>query len=114
MVADMDRSIAFYRDVLGFALREQRNLDNGTKLAFMQVGEAEIELIANPRDQHLHGDATLNHLAFHVSDLDAVLAQLRKHNTEMISPQPINAWEGMRIAFFRGPDGEKLELCERK
>jgi hypothetical protein len=42
-----------------------------------------------------------------------MLERLRKHGVELIHEQPLSVEKlGTRIAFFWGPDGEKLELFE--
>ncbi len=112
MVKDLDRSIAFYQDVLGLKLVERRR-SNTLELAFLQVGDTEIELIAGGQG-YVEQDGVVNHLAFTVTDLDAALAHLKAHGVELITPEPRPIWDGMRVLFFRGPDGEKLELFERK
>lgn len=112
-VADMNRSIAFYRDVLGLTLRDRRRL-GAVELAFLTVGDdsAQIELVAGD-DPAAPGDAAMNHLAFTVDALEPVVARLREHRVTIDSAAPIPIWDGMRVLFFRGPDGEKLELFER-
>lgn len=114
MVSDLDRSLPFYHDILGLKVREVRKRDNGPDLAFIEVGGVEIELIAGSANPYHKGDGIVNHFAFRVADLDAALAHLRAHGVEVISPQPIVVDEHMRVAFFRGPDGEKLEFVEMR
>jgi len=114
MVTDLDRSIAFYQDILGLKLRQRTTTATGTNIAFFQVGNVEIELVAGSANGYHPGDGIVNHLAFTVSDLDAMIEHLKAHQVETISPKPIPVWEGMRVFFFRGPDGEKLELCEHR
>lgn len=111
MVSDVERSIRFYRDVLGLPFIERRAF-KGLDLAFLQIGDTQLELVAGTAD-HQQADGLVNHVAFTVSDLDAVVAHLRAEGVELISEAPQPIWEGMRVFFFRGPDGEKLELFER-
>jgi len=113
MVSDLERSISFYRDILGLKVREIRRRDNGPDLVFIEVGGVEIELIAGSASPYHKGDGIVNHLAFTVTDLEAALAHLHAHGVEVISPKPIVLDEHTRVAFFRGPDGEKLELVEK-
>ncbi len=111
MVKDLDRSIAFYRDVLKLPLIEE--LSSGKlRLAFFQIGDTEIELIEGASGYEA-ADGVVNHLAFSVDEIDAVVAHLKSHGVEMIDEAPREIWGGCRIAFFRGPDGEKLELFQR-
>ncbi len=112
-VSDIDRSIAFYRDILGLQLVEQRQFNNG-QIAFFQVGDTLVELVANRKPGEPVADGLVNHFAFTVDDLAAAVARLRQHQVLTETPAPVPIWEGMRVIFFRGPDGERLELFERK
>lgn len=111
MVNDLGRSVEFYRKVLGLSLIEKRDLPHA-KLAFLKVGDTELELIEGAKGYE-EADGIVNHLAFAVEDLDAVLAHLKQQEVSLIDESPREIWDGCRIAFFRGPDGEKLELFER-
>lgn len=115
MVSDMDRSVQWYTTVLGFKLRQRLALNETTELAFLTVGESEIELVYKKAPFDYPLDGVVNHLAFTVTDLDAIFAHLKAHQVTMISEAPVTAAAlGARIAFFRGPDGEKLELVEHQ
>jgi len=112
-VRDMDRSIQFYTDVLGLRLRERIKLNETTELAFFPVGNAEIELICKSAEYTFAQEGIVNHLAFTVSDVAGALDRLRQHGVELIHEQPQEMPRlGARLAFFRGPDGEKLELFD--
>ncbi|MGI6083599.1 MAG: VOC family protein [Limnochordia bacterium] len=113
MVSDLDRSIAFYRDVLGLELIE-RLKNNTAEIAFFKVGDVEIELVAGSSAPYEKTDGIVNHLTFTVTDLDAALQMLKDKGVELINSEPVPIWGGMRVLFFRGPDGEKLEFFERK
>jgi len=110
-VDDLERSIAFYTQVLGLELIERREVRH-LKIAFIKLGDTEIELVEGSRS-HERADGIVNHLALAVRDIDAVVEHLRRHKVELIDEAPREIWDGCRIAFFRGPDGEKLELFER-
>lgn len=111
MVADMDRAIRFYTQTLGLPLRERRTFGT-VDLAFLSVGDTEIELICGDAD-YVNRDGLVHHLAFTVTDLDSVIDTLRQRGVTFDTPEPTEVWNGYRIIFFRGPDGEKLELFER-
>ena len=110
-VKDIERSIRFYGEVLGLALIERREFRH-LKLAFFKIGDTELELIEGARGYE-EADGVVNHLAFSVDNVDEVLDHLRRHGVELIDAEPREIWDGCRIAFFRGPDGEKLELFQR-
>lgn len=134
-VADLDRSLAFFTEVLDFRQIDQSELRSdafdrltgvfGTRvrIARLQLGEEEVELIdyLTPEGRPLPGDSRSNdlwfqHLAIVVRDMDAAWARLREHKVSPIStaPQRIPDWNqaaaGIRAFYFRDPDGHPLEL----
>ncbi len=112
-VRDLDRSIKFYTEVLGLTLRQRVWLNETTELAFLPLGESEIELVCKSGEYSFAKEGIVNHLTFRVDDIAGTLQRLRGHGVELIHQQPLSlANLGVRIAFFWGPDGEKLELFE--
>ena len=112
-VRDLERSKKFYVEILGFAITCTAPLENGTVLCFLRNGDCEIELIAKP-DYQPRQDGHFEHLCLKTADLDAAIAHLCAHGIQMEgAPRSIsNVYHGVRLAFFRGPDGELLELNE--
>ena len=110
-VADIERSVAFYCDLLG--LREQTRFSFGDEaLVFLAAGEGWIELIqagGRPRPA-----GAVDHLALRVDDLDTLLARLRAASVRLLDEAPLAVPQiDARIAFVLGPDGERVELIER-
>jgi len=110
-VTNLDRSIAFYGDAFGLEVAERISLAN-EKIAFLHVGPARLELLEHGRAQRPTG--VVDHVAFEVDDLDALLAHLRKHGVTLLddTPLPVPALAA-RILFCLGPDAERIELFER-
>jgi catechol 2,3-dioxygenase-like lactoylglutathione lyase family enzyme len=110
-VTDLERSVAFYRDVLG--LREQNRFTLGReRLVFMSAGDGWVELVADGRPAR--GAGAVDHLALRVDDVAALAARLRDLDVELLDEAPIDVPElGARILFCLGPDGERIELIER-
>jgi catechol 2,3-dioxygenase-like lactoylglutathione lyase family enzyme len=111
-VTDMERSVRFYCDVLG--LREAARFTMGAEsLAFLQAGSGWIELIADggaPR-----GAGIVDHVALQVEDVETTLKRLRAQGVVLLDEAPVEVPEiGARIAFCEGPDGERIELIERR
>ena len=135
-VADMDRSIAFYRDVLTFKQVGNVEVDGPeydqlwgvfgvrARVVRMQLGEEQLELteFLSPPDVRpipvpsYSNDLWFQHVAIVVRDMEAAWAQLRKHHVRQISPRPQTipasnvAAAGIKAIKFRDPDGHSLEL----
>jgi lactoylglutathione lyase len=107
-VSDLERSIAFYRDVFGLSVAERFRFGN-EDIAFMHIGSQRLELI------HAGGGArptgVVDHVAFEVSDLESVIETLRQHEVRLVDNAPVPVAElNARIFFCLGPDGERIEL----
>ena len=121
-VADMDRSLAFYAGLLGCEVLGQLLLDDGTfKLVYLRKGRALIELFAHrtvsaqpgstdaPAAARAPDRVGFEHLAFHSDDVDGVAAALAAAGVPF-SVAPKDAAGDVRLAFFRDPDGNTLEV----
>jgi len=110
-VSDLERSIAFYADLLGFAVHTRTTLASGARIAFLALpgGGCELELIAGMRDHHA-GDGLVHHVAFLVTDADDVFERLRDAGVPLLDPAPETLASGRRLFSFRGPDGEWLQV----
>lgn len=120
-VSDLDRSIAFYENILTF------RLDGRTKsTARLRLGEESIvlTLAATGHEVSLPSDSRSNdlwfqHLALVVRDMDAAYRRLLDHGVRAISmdgPERIPDWNpnagGIRAYYFLDPDRHPLELIE--
>jgi catechol 2,3-dioxygenase-like lactoylglutathione lyase family enzyme len=134
-VGDLDRSVHFYVDVLGFARVsewEEQGADYEhvygvfgarVRVARLSLGAEALELrqfLAPhgrpiPEDSHSN-DRWFQHVAIIVSDMDRAYAALRAHGVEHAStgPQTLPAWNkdagGIAAFYFRDPDGHNLEV----
>src|SRR6266542_857380 len=134
-VEDMDRSIAFYTQALGFAKmsdvevagsdyeRLQGVFGLRARVVRLRLGGEEIELMEYiaprgrpiPADSRSH-DRWFQHIAIVVSDMDRAYAWLRRHRVAHASsgPQRLPDWNpnagGIRAFYFKDPDGHTLEV----
>ena len=110
-VASVERSIAFYQAVFGLPLAERLILGS-EQLAFLQVADSRIELIADGGGSRDAG--VVDHLALGVDDLDGWLVRLRELGVPLLDEAPVHVPQlGARILFCLGPDGERIELFEQ-
>src|SRR5215468_5459498 len=101
----MERSVRFYCDVLGLHLATHLCMGDES-LVFLQAGGGWIELI------HDGGARRSTGVVDHVQ---ARLGQLKAKGIKVLDEAPIDVSElSARIAFCEGPDGERIELIERR
>ena len=110
-VSDMDRSVNFYRDIVGLKLRFQSpgwsEFDvDGTTLALH--GGAKTR--SGGRDLEMYA-ATVG-VGFNVSDLDARCAALRAKGVRFVMEPAERPGEGIRLAVFLDPDGLGVSLAQ--
>ncbi len=116
-VGNLDRSIAFYRDVMGMELFSRRDYPDGKfTLAFLGYArnpeQAEIELTFNWDTASYELGTAYGHVAFGVDDIHAVCDRIRAAGGK-ISREPGPMKHGTTvIAFVQDPDGYKIELIE--
>jgi catechol 2,3-dioxygenase len=128
---DVDRSITWYRDVLGLTLTGRWPMGENGEMAFMRFTDDHhnIVLFTHPTrvtDENRHaGYNALQHIAMEVADRDEwlkALADLKRKGVEIVQgplihgPEggngPGNAFggSGSRSFYFLDPDGNRLEL----
>jgi methylmalonyl-CoA/ethylmalonyl-CoA epimerase len=103
-VSDLDEAIALYQKVFGAELVHRASTDELTA-AFLQAGDAEVELLQPLRDDTPVGKFLANrgpglhHIAVSVPDIDKAIAEARADGLEMIDQEPRIGLHGTRIAF---------------
>ena len=132
-VRDLDASLAFFHDVLGFKLQYRARRTGPYAEGVTGVPEAEMEIavllapghhiellqyLAPSERQHFRPrscDIGSVHLALDVDDLDAALATVAPHGWLAVGePQTIagGTRRGTRVVYVRDPDGTTLELMQ--
>ena len=117
-VKDLQRSIAFYTDVLGMTLLRQQDYPDGQfTLAFMGYGpEADntvIELTYNWGVNHYELGTGYGHIAIAVDDVQAAVDAMRAKGANILrEPGPMKAGTTV-LAFLEDPDGYRIELLMR-
>jgi lactoylglutathione lyase len=117
-VGDLERSIAFYRDVMGMRLmRTTDRPEQKYSLAFVGYGDesagAVIELTYNYGVGSYDLGSGFGHIAIEVRDAAAACAAVRAKGGKVTREAgPVKGGSTV-IAFVEDPDGYKLELIER-
>jgi len=118
-VGNLERSKAFYTDVLGMSLLRQKDYPDGEfTLAFLGYGpEAEntaIELTYNWGTDHYEVGSGFGHIALEVDDVYQATQSIRQRGGKIIREAgPMNAGTTI-IAFVEDPDGYQIELIGKK
>ena len=133
-VRDMDRSLAFYRDLLGLKEVERHFLEGegiskmaGKDNVAMQVVRLvapETEGIEIDLQQYVEGggkaadaelgDVAHSHICFGVPNLAEAYRTLTEKGVEFVS-EPVSfdlEWAVVHVVFFKDPDGYVLELMQ--
>jgi catechol 2,3-dioxygenase-like lactoylglutathione lyase family enzyme len=135
-VADINRSMSFYSDVLSFEKladfqvasplydRLQGVFGSHVRIAHMRLGDQIIELtqyVSPPDGRPIPvpsrgNDLWFQHVAIVVSDMDEAYETLQRHRVRQISPEPQTIPSsnvpaaGIKAIKFRDPDDHNLEL----
>jgi Predicted enzyme related to lactoylglutathione lyase len=106
IVKDMDESIKFYRDVMGFKIDSQYDLGPaGTITLLKGEGETMVELIKNPTDE-----PGLFSMGMDVEDINATVKELKSKGAKItMEPTPITVGT---LAFLEDPSGVRIALIQ--
>ena len=111
-VNDLEKTIAFYRDVLGLEQTHRGKSGRGSELVFFKApgSDETIEICHYPASGPVTMGPDLTHLAFSVDDLDAFEAHIKKFGYSF-SDGP-HGTKPKRMAFVDGPEGYEFEILE--
>ncbi|MDD5250052.1 MAG: lactoylglutathione lyase [Rhodocyclaceae bacterium] len=118
-VGDLERSLAFYTEVLGMRLLRRHDYPEGKfTLAFVGYAEekdgAVLELTYNwGVDQYELGSA-YGHIAIEVEDAYAACAEIKRRGGNVVREAGPMKGGTTVLAFVQDPDGYKVELIQRK
>jgi len=112
-VEDLEKTVAFYRDVLGLEEVRRSTSGRGSQLVFFKTPGSEelIEICKYDASGPVQVGPDLTHLAFEVEDMEA----FAKHSTSLgypLSDGPHETSGGGSIAFVDAPEGYEVELIQ--
>jgi len=112
-VHDLEKTVAFYRDVLGLMEVRRSESPRGSKLVFLKapLSDVEIEICQFDESGPVQVGPDLTHLAFEVTDLDA-FAKNATAKGYPLSDGPHQTPAGSLIAFIDAPEGYEVELIQ--
>jgi lactoylglutathione lyase len=111
-VEDLDRSLAFYHQLLELPVRSQQSVD-GHRLAYLTTGQTEILLLQQPRhEQNPHldrsGGLVIKFLVRNLPDVARLLRDKAVHVLRELDMAKI----GERTFLVADPDGYAVLLSE--
>ncbi len=115
-VEDMGRMIRFYRDVLGFEIKEDEDTSNvflvkdGT--LFLLYGRKDFEQMTNRKYQYIKGLNGHFEIALYVDtfdEVDAEFARVVGMGAEPVLPPTTEPW-GQRTCYIADPEGNLIEI----
>lgn len=117
-VGDLEKSIAFYTEVLGMHLLRRKDYPDGKfTLAFVGYGDESdhtvIELTHNWDTGSYDLGNGYGHIALAVEDAAAACDAIRKRGGNVVREAGPMKHGTTVIAFVEDPDGYKIELIER-
>lgn len=130
VVADLETSLYFYRDLLGFQVANQMEesgdyIDNISSLRNVKVATVKmtspsgqmIELLkyhSHLAEQRMREicEIGISHIAFTVDDLDIEYRTLKDKGIQFNSPPQLSPDGYAKVTFCRAPEGTLIELVE--
>lgn len=117
VVQDLDRSLQFYTDLLGFTVVQRRELPERVIVA-LQSGDAEIDLWwyrHKPAEspELTITDIGVKHVCFLVADVQHIYNKLRANGVIFRNPPTQGGPLNRLLAYFTDPDGIEWQLIER-
>ena len=115
-VKNMATMIQFYRDVLGFEIKEDENTDNvylvkdGT--LFLLYGRNDFEKLTSKRYEYLTGVNAHSEMALYVDTYEEVDKQYKNaidHGAASLLEPTTEPW-GQRTCFIADPEGNLIEI----
>jgi lactoylglutathione lyase len=113
-VADLERTVSFYKEVLGLEEVDRHTSGRGSQLVFLKAPESEeeIELCKYDASGPVIVGPDLTHLAFQVDDMQAFAAHAASKGYPL-SDGPHRSGSGSQIAFIDAPEGYEVELIQK-
>lgn len=114
-VNDLERTVKFYREVLGLEEIRRHKSPRGSELVFLKTpgSDEQIEITHFPGSGPVQVQPDLTHLAFEVESLQEFSKHLATFGIKF-SDGPTTSSSGSTFAFIDAPEGYEIELIERR
>jgi len=130
VVTDLETSLYFYRDLLGFQVARQMEevgdyIDTILSLKNVKVTTVKLTLSSGPMIEllqyHSHPaeqktreicEIGISHIALTVDDLDSEYERLQEKGVQFNAPPQLSPDGYAKVTFCRAPEGTLIELVE--
>jgi lactoylglutathione lyase len=116
-VKDVDKSLAFWRDLLGFReMLRLHNKDGSLWLVYLRITDDQyLEIFPGAEEDHAPGwNANgVNHVCLTVVGIEDIVQRMEQKGIKMLNPIKEGA-DGNRQAWIEDPDGNRIELMEMR
>jgi catechol 2,3-dioxygenase-like lactoylglutathione lyase family enzyme len=129
-VTDLERSLRFYRDLLGVSVREQVDTaaalvtaisgesTGRVRIADLDLGDGRVLELVEDRDHDPPETHAGSHIAFEVDDVWATYRRLvdagvtARSEPIVLGPDAGRHWDGCVVVWITDPDGATVELVQ--
>ncbi len=124
MTNDLEKSVKFYTDVLGFSIAmKMEMIEAGLSVVFVEKEGSKIEIMeyqgknAQKRSKAVeiavggHSIPVNDHTSFSVDNIEDTVNEFKEKGV-LFDLEPIELEGGIKLAYFKDPDGSLIELVE--
>jgi len=109
-VHDMEKSLAFYRDIVGLPLKRQFSPMPGDHIAFLGAGDTEVELIHNEKNPPASFSQNIS-LGFKVESLEKTMEILKAHDIPVLAG-PFQPNPSVKFFYVHDPNGLRVQFVQ--
>jgi catechol 2,3-dioxygenase-like lactoylglutathione lyase family enzyme len=122
-VADIDQTVKWYEDKLGFKLQNRRKVSTGIEIALLEKNGFFIDIIRIANSRNIEGDPKdppehlsiqgIRNIVFWVDDLKATDAQLKAKGVQLIWESRFIPEINTSVTNFRDNNGNLIAIWEK-
>jgi len=114
---DLEKAIEYYRITFGGELIKLAPPSATGKIAYVQIGESEVELIQPADTSRLNGRTGLviDHVGYFVPNIEKAIAELKSRGIKFATPEPTVTPVGYRVIYLDAAStmGTRIHLAEK-
>ncbi len=107
-VRDQEKSLAFYRDKLGFRVLTDQEFGPGVRWIEMKIGKAETGIVLFTPPGHEDRIGTFTAISFETDNVEKTYEELTSRGVEFVQPPKKESWG--TSAIFKDIDGNQFVL----